>query len=256
MSFSYARGSYARGKQEALSDVSLTVRTGECLVILGANGSGKSTLLKVLDALYFPHRGTVRAFGEVVSEKTMQDEACAFAFRRRVGLVFQDSDVQLFSPTVWDEVTFAPLHLGLPRGEVVDRAEQALAALGIESLRDRTPHRLSGGEKKKVALASVLSLRPDVWLLDEPSADLDPRSEGRLLDLLGRLRRDGRTLVVATHSLDIAREIADRAVVLSEAHRVVAGGAPDAVLSDDECLIECNLIRGRETPASKATPQR
>ncbi|CAG0965863.1 partial Nickel import ATP-binding protein NikO, partial [Anaerolineae bacterium] len=194
---------YAYNQQIALKEISLTVRTGERIAILGANGSGKSTLLKILDALYFATSGKACAFGEALTEEALQDEALAFAFRRRVGLVFQDPDVQLFSPTVWDEVTFAPLHLGLPKHEVIERSEWAMELLNITKLRDRAPHRLSGGEKKKVALASVLSLHPEVWLLDEPTASLDPRSTSRLLDFIDELTREGKTIITATHDLDI-----------------------------------------------------
>ncbi len=233
---------FAYNNQIALQDVNLAVHSGERIAILGANGSGKSTLLKILDGLYFPASGKVCAFGEPLTEQSLQDEAHAFAFRRRVGLVFQDPDVQLFSPTVWDEVTFAPLHLGLPKAEIVERADWAMELLGIQKLRDRAPHRLSGGEKKKVALASVLSLRPDVWLLDEPTASLDPRSQSRLLDFIGELHRAGNTIITATHDLDIVDEIADRVVMFCEEHRITGEGAPPDVLSNYDQLVECNLI--------------
>lgn len=228
--------------QVALQDVSLTVHEGERIAILGANGSGKSTLLKILDGLYFPSHGTVRAFGEPLSEESLQDAERAFRFRRRVGFVFQDPEVQLFSPTVWDEVTFAPLHLELPRAEVIERAEWAMELLGIQKLRDRAPHRLSGGEKKKVALASVLALRPDVWLLDEPTASLDPRSQSRLLDFIDELARAGKTIITATHDLDIVPEISARVVMFCEEHVIAGEGAPNEVLQDVERLLECNLI--------------
>ncbi len=234
--------SFAYNNQVALSDVSLTVRAGDRIAILGANGSGKSTLLKILDGLYYPSEGALCAFGEPLTEQALQDEERAFAFRRRVGLVFQDPDAQLFSPTVWDEVTFAPLHLGLPKSEVIERAEWAMELLGIQKLRERPPHRLSGGEKKKVALASVLSLRPDVWLLDEPTASLDPRSQSRLLDFIDELRKGGKTIITATHDLDIVEEIAERVVMFCEEHRVTGEGAPHDVLSDYDRLLECNLI--------------
>lgn len=233
---------FSYNNQVALKEVSLTVRQGERIAILGANGSGKSTLLKILDGLYFPQTGKVCAFGELLTEQTLQEETRAFDFRRRVGLVFQDPEVQLFSPTVWDEVTFAPLHLGLPRAEVIERSEWAMDLLGITKLRDRAPHRLSGGEKKKVALASVLSLRPDVWLLDEPTASLDPRSQSRLLDFIGELTKEGKTIITATHDLDIVEEIADRVVMFCEEHEISGEGAPREVLTDYDRLIECNLI--------------
>ena len=229
-------------KVKALDQISLTVQAGERIAILGSNGSGKSTLLKIMDGLYFPTSGEVRAFGQALTEQAFRDDEFNFAFRRRVGLVFQDSDVQLFSSSVWDEVAFAPLQLGLSREEVLARVEAALATLRIEKLRDRAPHRLSGGEKKRVALASVLSLNPDVWLMDEPTAGLDPRSQSWLVDFLIEQGRAGKTVVTATHDLNIVETIADRVYVLNEEHHVVAQGAPDEVLSNHDLLIECNLM--------------
>ncbi|OGF53286.1 MAG: nickel ABC transporter ATP-binding protein [Candidatus Fraserbacteria bacterium RBG_16_55_9] len=241
--FEAERVSFAyNNHQVALQDASLTVRAGERLAILGTNGCGKSTLLKILDGLYFPTSGTLRAFGEPMTEEVLLDGARAYAFRRRVGLVFQDPDVQLFSPTVWDEVTFAPLHLGLPHPEVIERAEWAMSLLDIQKLRDRVPHRLSGGEKKKVALASVLSLRPEVWLLDEPTASLDPRSQSRLLDFIWELEREGNTVITATNDLAILEEVADRVIIFSEDHQIVGEGSPQEVLSNYELLAKCNLI--------------
>ncbi len=233
---------FSYNNQVALKEISLNVCEGERIAVLGANGSGKSTLLKILDGLYFPTSGAVRAFGEPLTEEALQDSARAFAFRRRVGFVFQDPEVQLFSPTVWDEVTFGPLHLGLPRAEVIERSEWALELLGIQKLRDRAPHRLSGGEKKKVALASVLSLRPDVWLLDEPTASLDPRSQSRLLDFIDDLARNGKTIITATHDLDIVEEISERVVMFCEEHEITGEGTPHEMLSNYERLVACNLI--------------
>lgn len=236
VSFSYD------GKFTAVSHVSLAVRTGERVAILGSNGSGKSTLLKILDGLYFATSGEACAFGRPLTELALRDEAFNFDFRRRVGLVFQDSDVQLFSPSVWDEVAFAPLQLGLSREHVIVRVDDALGALRIEKLRDRAPHRLSGGEKKRVALASVLSLGPDVWLMDEPTAGLDPRSQSWLVDFIVEQGQLGKTMVTATHDLNIVESIADRVFVLSEEHRLVAEGTPAQVLSDHALLIACNLM--------------
>ncbi len=230
------------GKVTALDRISLTIRAGERIAILGSNGSGKSTLLKLMDGLYFPTTGEVRAFGQCLSEPAFRDDEFNFAFRRRVGLVFQDSDVQLFSPSVWDDVAFAPLQLGLSRDDVLARVDAALAALRIEKLRDRAPHRLSGGEKKRVALASVLSLNPDVWLMDEPTAGLDPRSQSWLVDFLIEQGRAGKTVVTATHDLNIVDSIADRVYVLNEEHHVVAQGTPDEILANHALLIECNLM--------------
>lgn len=225
----------------ALDQVSLQVNQGECIAILGANGSGKSTLLKIMDGLYFPTTGTLEAFGQILTESEFQNEDFNYSYRRRVGLIFQDSDVQLFSPSVWDEVAFAPLHLGLPREEVRARVETALESLRIEKLRDRVPHRLSGGEKKRVALASVLSLDPEIWLMDEPTAGLDPHSQAWLDDFIYEQGEMGKTIVIATHDLTLAESVADRVYVFDENHRIITEGEPEKLLQDHSLLVECNL---------------
>jgi cobalt/nickel transport system ATP-binding protein len=235
MSFAY------EGKQTALEDINLTVQSAECLVILGANGCGKSTLLKLLDGLYFPSKGTISVFGQSLTEDALRNLDFNFAFRRRVGLVFQDADVQLFSPSVLDEVAFAPLQLGLPRDEVNQRVEDALRTLRIEKLRDRAPHRLSGGEKRRVALASLLTLQPDVWLLDEPTTGLDPRSQSWLTEFILQQRTAGKTVITATHDLNIAAQIATKIYVFSEEHQIIASGTAEEILSDHDLLHRCNL---------------
>jgi len=229
------------GKQTALENIRLTVCTGESLVILGANGCGKSTLLKLLDGLYFPTQGSISAFGQPLTEETLREDEFNFAFRRRVGLVFQDSDVQLFSPSVLDEVAFAPLQLGISRAEINKRVDSALEALRIEKLRDRAPHRLSGGEKRRVALASLLTLQPEVWLMDEPTTGLDPRSQSWLVEFIHEQQKLGKTLITATHDLAIAEEIASKIYVFSEDHQIVASGQPADILNDHELLHRCNL---------------
>ncbi len=229
------------GKIPALEHVSLKVKAGEGLVILGANGSGKSTLLKILDGLYFPTAGAVCAFGHPLTEAAFQEDAFNYDFRRRVSLVFQDSDVQLFMPSVWDEVAFAPLQLGMNKEEVNARVEAALEALQIEKLRERPPHQLSSGEKRRVALASVLSLSPEVWLLDEPTTGLDPRSQGWLVEFILDQCQAGKTLITATHDLSFAEQIATRIIVFDEAHHIVASGEPAEILRDHELLHRCNL---------------
>jgi cobalt/nickel transport system ATP-binding protein len=235
--FSYSPG------QVALDDVSLRIAQGRKVALLGANGSGKSTLLKLLDALYLPTDGALSVFGVLLTKDLLEDEAYSCALRRRVGFVFQDPDVQLFSPTVWDDVVFGPLHLGLPADDVRQRAHQAMALLGIEKLAERPPHRLSGGEKKKVALASVLAVRPDVLLLDEPTASLDPRSRANLVDFLYSLNVEQNvTLVTATHDLEIVNEMADWVYVFGENHRLIAEGMAADILADRDLLVAANLI--------------
>jgi len=227
---------------EALAGVDLTIDPGERLAILGANGSGKSTLLKVLAGLAEPTHGEVEAFGERVSGGALSDEAVAQRFRRRVGMVFQSADAQLFNPTVRDEVAFGPLHLDLPHDEIVGRVEDTLAMLGLGALAERAPYNLSGGEKKKVALASVLSINPEVLMLDEPTNGLDPRTQEWLIELLATLNRAGKTIVVATHQLDVLERLVDRAVVLGEDHRPAADGPLADVLADRDLLLAVNLI--------------
>jgi cobalt/nickel transport system ATP-binding protein len=237
LSFSY------NNQIPALEHVDLSVRRGEKLVILGSNGSGKSTLLKILDGLYYPTSGTVRVFGQVLSEQALRDDRFNHDFRSRVGFVFQDSDVQLFMPNVWDEIAFGPLQLGLPADEVTRRVEAALDALKIAKLRERAPHQLSGGEKKRVALASVLTLMPDVWLLDEPTAGLDPRSISWLIDFINAQGQAGKTVVLATHDLGFVEAVADRVYVFDETHRVVAAGTPPEIMANEPLLIQANLMR-------------
>ena len=226
----------------ALEDVSLSIHAGEKIAILGSNGCGKSTLLKILDGLYYATSGVVKAFGQPLTEAAFDDEQFNFAFRKRVGLVFQDSDVQLFSPSVWDEVAFAPLQMGLGQDEIRARVDEALTSLRIEKLHDRAPHRLSGGEKRRVALASVLALRPDVWLLDEPTTGLDPRSQSWLVDFVTAQGEAGKTVITATHDLSIVDAIATQVYVFGEDHRLAAQGTPHEILSDHALLEACNLI--------------
>lgn len=226
----------------ALRQTSFIIEPGQLVAIVGANGSGKSTLLKLMDGLIFPLRGELKAFGRVLSEKSLKDGNFLSDFRRRVGLVFQDPDVQLFSSTVWDEVTFGPLQLGIPKSEVIARGEESLELLKISHLRGRSPHLLSGGEKKKVSLASVLSLHPEVLLLDEPTNGLDPSSQGNLIDLLLRWPDEGKSLIFSTQDLDIVEELASRVMVMGAGHGIVADGPPEEFLTDRDFLIRTNLI--------------
>lgn len=228
------------GRVRALDGVTLQVHEGQRLALLGANGSGKSTLLRMLDALCFPERGTISFCGNLLSEAGLRDDAFRFLFRKRVGLVFQNADVQLFNPTVFDEVAFGPLQLRLEKSEVLRRVQEALESMGIAHLKDRAPHRLSGGEKKRVALASVLVMDPDVLLLDEPTAGLDPRSQSQIIDLLQGYSVK-KTVITATHDLHTVEDIADICCVL-DGGRIVATGAPRELLQDLDLLQRTNLM--------------
>ncbi|MDR3643659.1 MAG: ABC transporter ATP-binding protein [Clostridia bacterium] len=233
--FAYPQG------EPVLRGLDLEIAAGERLSILGANGCGKSTLLKILAGLLFPQGGAFYAFGEKLGPKSFGD-AYSKEYHRRVGFVFQNSDAQLFCSTVREELSFGPLQLGLPHDEVMRRIEDTARLLDIERLLDRTPFRLSGGEKKKAAIASVLILNPDVLILDEPTNDLDPRSQTWLLRLLSALGSAGKTLIFATHNLELVPEISDRALLFDENHALAADMPVGALLSDRALLRRVNLI--------------
>jgi cobalt/nickel transport system ATP-binding protein len=225
----------------ALDGLSLAVPDRTRVALLGANGSGKSTLLRIFAGLYFADSGAAKFRGQILSEEHFGDDSFAFDFRRRVGMVFQNPDVQLFNPTVFDEVAFGPLQLRWPKDKVREAVAATLEKLRIGHLRDRVPHRLSGGEKKRVALASVLVLDPEVLLLDEPTSALDPRSQSQIIDLLVEWGGGVKSVITATHDLGTLEDIADLCYVL-EAGRLVAQGTPAQILEDSELLDRTNLI--------------
>lgn len=234
--YSYATGS------AVLRDVTLDFRAGERTVVLGANGTGKSTLLSLLNGLVFPTSGSVTAFGRTLSEEAFEDRPFSTDFRKRVAFVFSNPDVQLFSATVWDDIAFGPLQLGLHEKKIREIVSGLLESLNIGDLAERAPHTLSDGQKKKVAIASSLATDPDVLLLDEPTSGLDPRTQVWLIEILHELHKKGKTIISATHDLSIADDIADRAVVISEDHTIAADGAFHEVIANDELLLRVNLI--------------
>lgn len=225
----------------ALRGLSLAVNPGQSIALLGANGSGKSTLLRLLDALCFPASGTITYCGDRLTPEQLRNDGFALSFRRRVAFVFQNPDVQLFNPTVFDEVAFGPLQMGWSSADVAAKVEETLHLMGIADLRNRAPYRLSGGEKKRVALASVIVLDPDVLLLDEPTAMLDPRSQSQLIDLIQNWKGSSKTVIAATHQLEIVEDIADRIFVLEQGS-VAAAGSPHDILSNGDLLLRANLV--------------
>ncbi|WP_444455596.1 energy-coupling factor ABC transporter ATP-binding protein [Rhodobacter capsulatus] len=224
------------GGVTALDGLSLAVPQGESLAILGPNGAGKSTLLLHLNGTLRPQAGRVLLGGTATghSRKDLTD------WRRRVGLVLQDADDQLFAATVFEDVSFGPLNLGLSEPEARARVEEALSALSISDLRDRPTHMLSGGQKRRVAIAGAVAMRPEVLLLDEPTAGLDEAGSEQLLTLLRGLLDRGMTLVFSTHDVNLAAALADR-VALFRAGQVVAEGRAVEILSDRATLAKVGL---------------
>lgn len=202
----------------ALKDISLTVNVGECIGLQGDNGSGKTTLIKLLNALIFASSGCFLFDGKQICRKSMKNELFAKAFHQRVGYVFQNPENQLFCSSVAEEVAFGPRQMGLSKEEITARCNDVMKLLGIEGLSQRAPYHLSGGEKKKVALACVLSMNPEVLILDEPMNGLDRKSREVLLKVLQSLKSAGKTLIIATHEEKLLSELADRIITIGEDH--------------------------------------
>ncbi len=230
MSYSYPDG------QPALRGITLSIAEGETVALLGPNGAGKSTLLMHLNGLARPEKGSIHVLGMELNDRNLKD------VRRRVGLVFQNPDDQLFSPTVFDDVAFGPLNLGLSAAEVRRVVCASLATMGMAGYEGRSPHHLSQGEKRRVAIATVLSMSPPVLLLDEPTTGLDPASQGALIDFLIGWAGGSNTLIFSTQDLDLVEELATRVIVLGKDHTIVADGRPEDYLSDPDFLLRTNLI--------------
>ncbi|WHH56881.1 ABC transporter ATP-binding protein [Petroclostridium sp. X23] len=228
--------------QPVLENINLKISKGEKVCILGANGCGKSTLLKILCGLISPNSGEFTAFEERITEEKLENDHFSKQYHQKVGFIFQDSDVQLFCSSVWDEIAFGPLQMGYSEQETMDRVEDVIRMLRLETLRERPPYRLSGGEKKKVAIAAILATNPEVLILDEPTNGLDPKSQRWLVSLLVQLNKAGKTIITSTHNLELVQEISDRAVVFNENYHIAEDGATHKILTNKELLIKVNLV--------------
>lgn len=226
----------------ALSEINLEIARGERFAIIGANGTGKTTLLQIMNGLIFPTEGRVLFKGYEISKQTLKDKGFLRFFRGSVGYIFQDSDVQLFCPTVLDELLYGPLQLELNEKEAMNRAFEIMEMLKIEHLKERPTYMLSGGEKKKVAIGSVLTMNPEVLLLDEPTNGLDPKTQCFLVELMLALNEAGKTLVIATHDLSLVDELQATTAILSEGHQIEKVGSAIDILGDQELLLRVNLI--------------
>jgi cobalt/nickel transport system ATP-binding protein len=218
------------GTRTALDGLDLTVARGGVTAVLGPNGAGKTTLMLHLNAL-LTGRGELEVAGLRVGHDDVRD------LRARVGLIFQDPDDQLFMPTVREDVAFGPLNLGLSKPEVEERIARALEAVRVSDLADRAPHQLSLGQRRRVAIATVLAMHPSLLVLDEPSANLDPRTRRELIETLDQLDR---TLLIVTHDLPLAASLCERSVLLS-AGRIVADGPTHELLRDEQLLAAHDL---------------
>ncbi len=226
----------------ALSDINFAVNKGEIFSIIGSNGSGKSTLLHLINGLIFPNSGKIYYKDILITEQKLKDNSYNSFFRSSMGYIFQNSDNQLFCPTVFDELLFAPLQMGKNKDEAFERAESVMKMLNIETLRNRPTYMLSGGEKKRVAIGAILTSNPDVLLIDEPMSGLDPKSRSYLIELIFQLNEAGKTIIITTHTLELVDHFQSRVAVLSEEHRLEKIGSSEEILSDTELLIKTNLI--------------
>ncbi len=225
--------SYEEGAQ-VLKGVNLTVRKGEKVAVLGSNGAGKSTCFLNLNGVLQPDSGRIFYDGKEIKKKDFNE------LRKHVGIVFQDADHQIIASTVFSEVSFGPMNLRLPKEEVVRRVEQALSDMKLTEMKDRPPHYLSGGEKKRVSIADILAMESEVVIFDEPTASLDPVNVEMLKGILDKMAVMGKTLLISTHDVDFAYEWADRAVVFAHG-RVIADGPMAEIFKRDEVLKEANL---------------
>ena len=204
----------------ALTDITFEINQGESIGLEGDNGCGKTTLIKLLNGLIFPDSGSYFFDDKEINQKSMKNEKFAKAFHQKIGYVFQNPENQLFCGSVFEEIAFGPQQMGLPQEEVEKRTNDVMKLMGIEALKDRAPYHLSGGEKKKTALACVLSMNPQVLILDEPMNGLDRKSRENLLQILLSLKQAGKTLVVATHDEVLLKQITDRIITIGEDHRL------------------------------------
>lgn len=227
LNYTYPDGTHA------LKNVNMKVFPGEKVGVVGPNGAGKTTLFLHLNGTIKNPDGNIRIFGKEIGSLQTGERI------HNVGVVFQDPDDQLFMPTIFDDVAFGPINMGLPEDEIRKRVKDALNRVGLEGFEDRVPHNLSYGQKKRTAIAAVLSMEPRILILDEPTANLDPKSRAELIRLLNRLNRDGITTIIATHDVNSLPELADRIYIINQ--EIVAEGTPREIFSDWELLKENDL---------------
>ena len=227
--------SYDDGTQ-ALKNVNLEVKKGEIVALLGKNGAGKSTLFLHFNGIIKPEDGEIIIDGETLK----YDKKSLVKFRQKVGIVFQNPDDQLFAPTVEEDVAFGPLNLGLSQEETEKRVTDALKKVGMEGFERKAPHHLSGGQKKRVAIAGILAMQPEVMVLDEPTSGLDPKGASDILKLLYELNEEGMTIIISTHDVDLVPIYSSKVYVISSGE-IIKSGTPKEVFEDVELVRKANL---------------
>lgn len=235
LEFSGVSYAYEEGR-EALKNLSVAIRKGEKIAVLGENGAGKSTFFLLCNGVLAPKSGEIRYNGEPVG-KSRKDK---MKLRQKVGIVFQEPDRQILAATVAEEISFGPLNLGLSREEAANRVEEALSRMNLTEYRDRPPHYLSGGEKKRVTIADILAMKPEILLFDEPASSLDPANAALLEQTLQTLGQEGMTLVISTHDVNFAWKWAERALIFSQGE-LIADGPPETIFSDHILLEKAGL---------------
>ncbi|MGV8072206.1 ATP-binding cassette domain-containing protein [Methanobrevibacter sp.] len=230
LSFTYPDGT------QALKNINIEIEKGEKVAIIGPNGAGKSTLFSHFNGLTEPTSGCVKIEGKAISFE--KDEL--LKVRQKVGIVFQDPNDQLFAPTVKEDIAFGPMNLGLSYGEVEKRVEDALKMVGMENYEDKTPHHLSGGQQKRIAIAGIIAMKPEIMILDEPTAGLDPDGVEKVLNIMNQLNKEGMTLIISSHDIDMISKYADKIFVLYNGE-IIESGNKNKIFSDMELLKKAHL---------------
>ncbi|MBU3074841.1 energy-coupling factor ABC transporter ATP-binding protein [Clostridium estertheticum] len=234
--------SFTYKNKVALDNVNVHIKEGESIAIIGPNGSGKSTVLKLLNGIIFSSQGKYMFDNNEINEHTLKDTKVLKLFHKKLGFVFQNSDAQLFCSTVFEELAFGLMQMELPEGEVNKRVRDCLNLLNIDKLKDEHPYNLSGGEKKRVAIASVLAMNPEVITLDEPMNGIDPKGKRFLKELLIDLNKCGKTIICATHDFEYIEGVFDRAIVFSEDHKIIRDDKYEKIINDLDFLRKYNII--------------
>ncbi len=227
---------------EVLKDINVTIEQGESVALIGANGSGKSTFLKLLNGVVFPTKGNYYFNDVKICKDELEKGNFSKRFHKKVGFVFQNSDAQLFCSNVYEEIAFGPRQMGMDEDEVNKRVNDCLELLNVKDLENREPYNISGGEKKRVSIAAVLALNPEVLVLDEPISGIDPKGKKFLNDLFIKLNKAGKTIICSTHDFEYVNGLFKRVLVFSEDHHIIRDDSYSKVMEDTEFLVKYNII--------------